>query len=187
MKTKITAILAILATSVFAFAETNTNAEGAAPEQQQCVQAKECKGQPKFGKRARPQISPEMREAHVQRVLLSLNDEDLAKLAARVAEIQKMTPEQKAEAIKALPKPEFRPAPQGGDKGPKADGKCPKADGKGPQARGHHRGPGPKGKAFPPRGPRGPKCGCGQNGAPVPPPPPAEEAEGAPEAAPEQE
>lgn len=177
MKTKITAILTILAASVFAFAEPNPQAAGTnpnpQPSAQQCPKAPDCKGQPKWGKRARPQISPEMREAHVQRVLLSLNDEQLAKLAARVAEIQKMTPEQKAEAVKALPKPEFRP-------GPKGD--------KGPQPRAHHRGPGPKGKPFPQGGPRFGACGClQQGGAPVPPPPPpqSEEPEGAPEAAPE--
>lgn len=167
MKTKITAILAVLAASVFAFAETKNEAAPTAPEKTPCAQAQKCpKGAPKGKQHARPQISPEQREAHMQRVLLSLDDEQLAKLAERVAEIRKMTPEQKAEAIKALPKPEFRQ-----DQKPQGD--CPKA--RGP----HHDGP--KGEAGPgPRGPRGEgrgcACACGK-GAPAqlpPPPPPAD-------------
>lgn len=139
MKTKITAILTLFAASVFAFAETAVEAPKA-PEAAPAPQV--CAAQPKKGPKARPQISQEMREAFVQRILLSLSEEDLAKLAEKVAAVQKMTPEQKAEAIKALPKPEFRPNPQ-----------MKKFRGK----------PGCK---FGPKGPdfRGPKCGAKKMG-----------------------
>jgi len=161
MKTKLVAVLALLATSVFAFAGTeNADAKQPAADQQKCAPAQLCKKGPK----AMP--SPEQREAFVQRVLLSLDDEALAKLAERVAAIQKMTPEQKAEAIKALPKPEFR--------GPRCDGK--KFDGKRPC--------GPQGdRRCPPPMPKAGCCQCAPQGAPLPPPPPAPQAK-APEGAP---
>ena len=109
MKTKITAILTLLVASVSAFAQT---APAEAPTATAEVPAAQVvPAQPKEGPKMRPRISQEMREAFVQRILLSLSDEDLTKLADKVAAVQKMTPEQKAEAIKALPKPEFRPNP----------------------------------------------------------------------------
>lgn len=188
MKTKITAILTFFAASVFAFAETAVEAP-TAPETAPAPQV--CAAQPKKCPKARPQISQEMREAFVQRVLLSLSEEDLAKLAEKVDAVRKMTPEQKAEAIKALPKPEFRPHPQmkkfrgkpgcckfgpkcKGPKGPKCKGpKCgDKKMGKchhgrrGPGAKFHgHRGHGPKVPGMKP-------CMCGKKGAPLPPPAP---------------
>ena len=118
MKTKITAILACLAASVFAFAEgpQEPPAASAAPETAPM-------------RTVRPRISPEMREAFVQRMLLSLDDEQLDDLAKRIAAIQDMTPEEKASAKEALPRPEFR-RPDG--KKPKFDGKRP--DGKKPKA-----------------------------------------------------
>ena len=194
MKTKITAILTFFAASVFAFAETAVEAP-TAPETAPAPQV--CAEQPKKCPKARPQISQEMREAFVQRILLSLSEEDLAKLAEKVDAVRKMTPEQKAEAIKALPKPEFRPAPQMkkfrgkpgckfGPKGPKCNG--PKCKGpKGPDFRGpkcgdkkmgkcHHgrRGPGPKFHGHRGHGPQAPgmkPCMCAKKGAPLPLPP----------------
>lgn len=150
----------ILAASVFASAETPAEAPKPAPEKAQCCKKEQpCKAC-KQRREGRPQISAEQRDAHIQRILLSLSDEDLAKLAERVAAVQKMTAEEKAEALKALPKPEFRPGqkrgpqPQacGQKKGPRGGEGCPKA--RGP----HH-------------GPRG-------NGGPAdcpPPPPPAQD------------
>lgn len=157
MKNKFVATLALLSASVFAFAGTeNSDAKQPAADQQKCAPAQACKKGPK----AMP--SPEQREAFVQRVLLSLDDKALAKLAERVAEIQKMTPEQKAEALKALPKPEVR-----GNKkpcGPRGDRRCPPA-------------PMPQAKVG---------CPCGpQQGAPLPPPPPAPKAPEAGAPAPE--
>lgn len=158
MKTKITAVLAMLAVSVFAFADPNPDAaKQPSPDKEKCAPAQVCKGRPGPAKAA---PSPEMREAFIQRMLLSLDDKALAKLAERVAEIQKMTPEQKAEAIKALPKPEFR--------GNRPDGK--KAPGARPC--------GPRGdRQCPPPAPQ-PKAGCPccSHGAPLPPPPPAPKA-----------
>ncbi|MBR6797111.1 MAG: hypothetical protein IKM45_00270 [Opitutales bacterium] len=109
MKTKITAVLALLVSSVFAFAQAAAEAPTVTPA---APEAQVCPAQPKKCPKARPQISQEMREAFVQRILLSLSEEDLSKLAEKVAAVQKMTPEQKAEALKALPKPEFRPNPK---------------------------------------------------------------------------
>lgn len=195
MKTKITAILTFLAASVFAFAEApaETAAPAAAPEKAQVCQ----KGRQGKGPKARPQVTPEQRQAFVRRVLLSLSDEDLAKLANEVEAVRKLTPEEKAEALKALPKPEFR---RPGPDGRKCDGKRPapcgdKARGpkdglRGPKARGYQEGPrGPKPcSCGGQNGPRGPKAcgqknghkkpGCGPKGAPLPLPP----AKDAPEA-----
>lgn len=188
MKTKITAILTFLAASVFAFAEApaETAAPAAAPEKAQVCQ----KGRPGKGPKARPQVTPEQRQAFVRRVLLSLSDEDLAKLANEVEAVRKLTPEEKAEALKALPKPEFR---RPGPDGRKCDGKRPAPCGdkaRGPKARRHQEGPrGPKPcSCGGQNGPRGPKAcgqknghkkpGCGPKGAPLPPPP----AKDAPEA-----
>lgn len=189
MKTKITAILTFFAASVFAFAETATEAQ-TAPEVAPAPQVRA--EQPKKCPKARPQISQEMREAFVQRVLLSLSEEDLAKLAEKVDAVRKMTPEQKAEAVKALPKPEFRPALQmkkfRGKPGCKFGPKGPKCNGpKGPDFRGpkcgdkkmgkcHHgrRGPGPKFHGHRGHGPKAPgmkPCMCAKKGAPLPPPP----------------
>ena len=182
MKTKITAILTFLAASVFAFAEVpaENSAPVAAPEKAQACP----KGRPGKGPKARPQVSPEQRQAFVRRMLLSLGDEELAQLAGEVDAVRKMTPEEKAEAIKALPKPEFRrPGPDGKKpEGQQCDGQK-KCDGKRPAPCGD-KARGPK------EGPRGPKpcglkdghkkCGCGPKGAPLPPPPPP--AEDAPEA-----
>lgn len=163
----------LLVAPVFAFAQSATEAPNVAPE---APAAKVCPAQPKKCPKARPQISQEMREAFVQRILLSLSEEDLAKLAEKVSAVQKMTPEQKAEAIKALPKPVIFKKPVMKKR----------------VFRGHHGKPGvrccgPKcGKPVHPkmkkhrhvrRGP-GIKSCCG---AEIPPPPPAQPA---PEAAP---
>lgn len=181
MKTKITAILTLIAASVFAFAETAVEATKA-PEATPAPQV--CPAQPKKCPKARPQVSPEMREAFVQRILLSLSEEDLAKLAAKVSAVQKMTAEEKAEAVKALPKPEFRPQgkkcegkpAQGPDckcrkapKGPKGpDCRGPKDDKKPGKCHGQdRRGHGPKTPGM--------KPGKRPQGAPLP-PPPAQEA-----------
>lgn len=197
MKTKITAILTFLAASVFAFAETATEVT-TTPETTPAPQAAPAK--PVFTPKARPQVSPEMREAFVQRILLSLSEEDLAKLAEKVATAQKMTAEEKAEAVKALPKPEFRPMPKmkkfrghplakPGKMGPKFKGpKCKGPKCKGPKFRGPkcgkkmgkwegRRGHGPKFCGR--RGPAPKACGfkkpccCPKMGAPLPPPPAA--------------
>lgn len=184
MKTKITAILACLAASVFAFAEgpQEPPAASAAPETAPM-------------RTVRPRISPEMREAFVQRMLLSLDDEQLDDLAKRIAAIQDMTPEEKASAKEALPRPEFR----------RPDGKKPKAwkrpDGprgdrfggprpEGPRHFRHYRHGGPRGYHCPPPPPRhgmrghGGCCPWAGNGAPLPPPPPPAEKDSAPEAVP---
>ena len=196
MKTKITTILACLAASVFAFAEgpQEPPAAPAAPENAPM-------------RTVRPRISPEMREAFVQRMLLSLDDAQLDDLAKRIAAIQDMTPEEKVSAKEALPRPEFR-RPDG--KKPKFDGKRP--DGKkpkawkrpdgprddrfgGPRPEGprhfrHYRHGGPRGYHCPPPAPRhgmrghGGHCSWNGNGAPLPPPPPPAEKDSAPEAVP---
>ncbi len=167
MKTKITLILAFLAASAFAFAAevpAENNAPAAAPEKAQaCPKARPCKG-PK----ARPQLTPEQRLAFIRHMLLTRSDEELTQLANELEAVRKMTAEEKAEALKALPKPEFarRPAPAGkmcGDKRPAPRGEKPAC--------------GAKGEA--PRGFKG--CCCAPKGAPLP-PPPAPEADDAPEA-----
>ncbi len=174
MKTKITTILMILAASVFAFAETSAEAQKPAPEKAQCCKKEQpCKAC-KQRRERRPQISAEQRDAHVQRLLLSLSDEDLAKLAERVAAVQKMTAEEKAEALKALPKPEFRP---GQNRGPQ-----PQACGQGKGLRDGKGAPKARGPHFGPRG-NGNPADC----PPPPPPPPAQDdapaADGEPEPA----
>ena len=167
MKTKITAILACLAASVFAFAEgpQEPPAASAAPETAPM-------------RTVRPRISPEMREAFVQRM-----------------------------AKEALPRPEFR-RPDGKKPkfdGKRPDGKKPKAwkrpDGprddrfggprpEGPRHFRHYRHGGPRGYHCPPPPPRhgmrghGGCCPWAGNGAPLPPPPPPAEKDSAPEAVP---
>lgn len=165
----------LVASSVFAFAEASSDAQNTAPAQQPCAQKRVCKAphkgecprlkQGECAKKRecnRPKVTPEQRRAFVQRILLSLSAEDLAKLAEQVASVQKMTPEEKESALKALPKPEFR-------------------RGDAPKARGFHHHPMPRGKMcrapFPPRAKT--NCGCCK-GAPLP-PPPAPEVEEAPE------
>lgn len=88
MKSKITSVLMLLAAPFFAFAETPAPEAVPAPAEKPvvCEKAKPNKG------------------AFVQHILLSLSDEQLNDLAQRVAAVQKMTPEEKAEARKALPK-----------------------------------------------------------------------------------
>lgn len=171
MKTKITLILTFLAASVFAFAEVSAenSAPAAAPEKAQacpkttqacpkttqacskttqaCPKARPAKC-PKACPQAHPQATPDQRLAFIRHMLLTRSDEELAQLAAELDAVRKMTAEEKAEALKALPKPEFARCPA-----PAPAGKmC-----------GNER-PAPRGKK--------PGCRCGSKGAPLPPPPP---------------
>lgn len=150
MKTKITLILTFLAASVFAFAEVpaENSAPAAAPEKAQaCPKARPGKC-PKARPQARPQVTPEQRLAFIRHMLLTRSDEELAQFATELEAVRKMTPEEKAEALKALPKPAFarRPAPAPAGK------MC-----------GNDR-PAPCGEK--------PGCRCGSKGTPLPPPPP---------------
>lgn len=85
-------------------------------------------------------------------LLLSMNDEQLDELAKRIAEVRKMTPEERAKALEALPKPKMpRMAP----------GKRPFSGAKAP-----HRACGK---------PAAPYCADGNRGKALPPPPPPAE------------
>lgn len=179
MKNRLIAVLALASASLFAFAETP--AENAAPEKAKCCRAQccdkggKCAKQDKCGKQScgkdskcakGPQARPRFLVKHM---LLSLDDEALAKLADEIAAVRAMTPEQRAEALAKLPKPEFRGAPRGekpdcgrpgaprGEK-PGKEARCPRA------SRGDRPG----------KGMRGPKGKNAVEGEPLP--PPAEEA-----------
>lgn len=97
MKTKITSVLILLAASAFAFAESAPQATAPADT-----------GKPAFRERGNRQGPQAQRGALLMRILLTLSNEQLDELSKRVAEVQKMTTEQKAKALKALPKPEMR-------------------------------------------------------------------------------
>lgn len=174
MKTKITLILAFLAASAFAFAAevpAENNAPATAPEKAQVCP----KGRPAKPLKARPHATPEQRLAFIRHMLLTRSDEELTQFANELEAVRKMTAEEKAEALKALPKPEFARRPIAPDGKPAAR----------PAPRGEKPGCGAKGVA--PRAPRGPKgCCCASKGAPLPPPPAPEadapEADDAPDA-----
>lgn len=165
MKTKITSVLAIFATSVFAFA-ADPAAEAPAPV---AAPAPVVAPAPQ---KTPAQYRAEMRDVFVSRILLSLKDEDLAKLAEKISEVQKLTPEQRANALKALPP---LPKPQVGFKGPKGQkwAKGPKGQKGSKCCMGKS---GPKGQKWGkgPGGRKGKKWGkaprCPKNGAPLPPP-----------------
>lgn len=185
MKNKLIAVLAFASASLFAFAEAP--AENAAPEKAKncpaqrcakegkCVKHDKCDKGPKCAKDAKA-----LHRVHLKRVLLSLDDEALAKLAEEIAAVRAMTPEQRAEAAAKLPKPEFRGAPRGERRddvrrpgAPRPEGKCEACGDKpGKEARGPHA---PRGER-PGKGPRGPKGGKGLAEGEALPPPPAEEA-----------
>lgn len=97
MKTKITSVLILLAASAFAFAES-------APQASVPADA----GKPALRERGKHRGPQAQRGAMIMRILLTLSNEQLDELSKRVEEVRKMTPEQKAEALKALPKPELR-------------------------------------------------------------------------------
>lgn len=163
MKTKITLILAFLAASAFAFAAevpAENNAPATAPEKAQVCP----KGSPAKPLKARPHATPEQRLAFIRHMLLTRSDEELTQFANELEAVRKMTAEEKAEALKTLPKPEFARRPIA------PDGKtaCPAPRGEKPGCA----------KGVAQRGPKG--CCCGSKGAPLP-PPPAPEAD-APEA-----
>lgn len=182
MKNKLIAVLAFASASLFAFAEAP--AENAAPEKAKncpaqrcakegkCVKHDKCDKGPKCAKDAKA-----LHRVHLKRVLLSLDDEALAKLAEEIAAVRAMTPEQRAEAAAKLPKPEFRGAPRGERQGfrrpdaPRSE-KCDSCGDKpGKEARGPHA---PRGER-PGKGMRGPK-GKGPAEGEALPPPPVEEA-----------
>lgn len=110
MKTKITSVLILLATSAFAFAESAPQAPVPADAGKPVLR--------EHGNRQGPQAR---RGFLLMHMLLALSNEQLDEFSTRVAEVQKMTTEQKAEALKALPKPEMR-RPQGENGKPQARG-----------------------------------------------------------------
>ena len=127
MKTKIIAALAFVAVSVFAYANTEAGAE---PQPQLPANPQAAPAQ-----QAQPEVTPDRREAFkaahaknvenaINRALLSASDEDLEKLASRIEEIRKMTAEEKAEALKALPKPEAKKGDRKGQRGDRRGQKC---------------------------------------------------------------
>ncbi len=97
MKTKIASVLILLAASSFAFADSATQTPVPADT-----------GKPALRERGNRQGAQAHRGFLLKHMLLALSDEQLDELSARVAEVRKMTAEQKAEALKALPKPEMR-------------------------------------------------------------------------------
>lgn len=187
MKNKLIAVLALASASLFAFAEAP--AENAAPEKAKCCPTQRCAKEGKCAKHDKcdkkscdkdskcakgPQARPRFLVKHM---LLSLDDEALAKLADEIAAVRAMTPEQRAEALSKLPKPEFRGAPRGERQGfrrpdaPRSE-KCDSCGDKlGKEARGPHA---PRGER-PGKGMRGPK-GKGPAEGEALPPPPVEEA-----------
>lgn len=174
-----------IAASVFALAETAT------PESVPADAAK-----PAVCEKGKPQCRKSPKEMHklfVRGMLLSLNDEQLDELAKQVAEVRGMTPEEKAEARKALPKPKMPKMKMGPGKCFKGKPgiKCgPRGKDFRPGKRGPHCGPrgkdfrpgkhrGPHGKDFRPGKP-GPRCcphGKPCKGLPTPPPPAQPKAE----------
>lgn len=172
MKFKITSILALLAASVFAFAETAT--ENTAPANAE---------KPVVCEKGKPECPKARKDAFVMHILLSLKDEQLDNLAKRVAEVRAMTPEKREEARKALPKPQMRPMPGKHFRGkPDFQGKrCGQKPGhpgkhfRGKPGKRFHGKPGPKGCPgipFPPPPQGKPEGKCA--GAMPPPPPPAQ-------------
>lgn len=95
MKSKITSVLILLAAAVFAFAETAAPAPAPA-----CAEKTAC------CKKEKPKTCAR-KGFPVMHILLSLSDEQLDDLAKRIAEVRKMTPEEKAKALKELPKPKM--------------------------------------------------------------------------------
>lgn len=98
MKSKITSVLILLAASVFAVAESAAPAPAPAPA---------CAEKPACCKKEKPQRPQARKGFPVMHILLSLSDEQLDDLAKRIAEVRKMTPEEKAKAFKELPKPKM--------------------------------------------------------------------------------
>ncbi|MGN0835318.1 MAG: hypothetical protein ACI4QA_05780 [Candidatus Spyradosoma sp.] len=188
MKNKLIAVLALASASLFAFAEAP--AENAAPEKAKCCRTQccdkggKCAKQDKCDKKScdkeskcakGPQARPRFLVKHM---LLSLDDEALAKLADEIAAVRAMTPEQRAEALAKLPKPEFRGAPRGerpdcGRSDAPRREKCESCGDKpGKEAHGPHAHA-PRGDR-PAKGMRGPKGKGPAEGEALP--PPAEEA-----------
>ena len=114
MKIKITSLLVFLASSVFAFAGTEVpeNNSGICPAcgKENAPQQQQIRNRRQAPERRTPvrRISREMRGAFVMHMLLAMDDAQLDELAKRIETVRKMTPEEKAEARKALPKPEMR-------------------------------------------------------------------------------
>lgn len=113
MKTKITSVLVLLAASVFAFAgsESSPAKDGSCS----CGKQDVAREQQARGHRAGVDRSPEKRQmprvihrGMAKRILLSLNDKQLNSLEKELAAARKMSPEERVEALKSLPRPEMR-------------------------------------------------------------------------------
>lgn len=160
MKNKIIAAIALASASLFAFAEAPAeNAVPAAPEKAKC-----CPKAKPACKDAKPDCKDAARPCpmvFVKHMLLSMNDEALAKLADEVAAVRAMSAEQRAEALAKLPKPQFQGAPNG-----KMQGKCNARPARNGKKCGEPRCKRPEGEK--PQGELPPPPPAGEN-APVPP------------------